>query len=159
MTWQTALPIMTAILSALAGLIVWVVQREFERRQREHLRREELYLRLLNSFLELRVSGNVAPFLCETQRAWLYASDEVLRLIHHYWEVFQKEQTNSGSANTEARNLVENRFRVAIRRDLHRRTQLDPIWFTAARQPLLADMDALREYLNRQGASEDEATP
>jgi hypothetical protein len=60
--------IVVAILSALAGFLVWIGQRHFERVAAERLRRETLYV--------------------ESQRAWLYASDEVREAINEYLEAF-----------------------------------------------------------------------
>jgi hypothetical protein len=45
--------IAVAILSALAGFLVWIAQRYYERRATEHLRKEELYRTLLAASIEL----------------------------------------------------------------------------------------------------------
>src|SRR5215470_5121023 len=76
--------IAVAILSALAGFLVWIVQRYYERKAAERLRRAELYGALLSSSAEFIGTGNMAPFIFESQRAWLYASDEVLQRINDY---------------------------------------------------------------------------
>ncbi|MCP4536013.1 MAG: hypothetical protein GY832_02605 [Chloroflexi bacterium] len=70
--------IVVAIISALIGFVVWVAQKSVERRSAERLRKEELYNDLLAASVELFSTGDAAPFVIESQHAWLYASDEVL---------------------------------------------------------------------------------
>ncbi len=91
------IPILAAIVAALAGFSTWLGQRRIERQQNERLRKEKLYEALLEAITEISSFGNGAPLLIESQRAWLYASDEVLRAVNAYLKVFLGERANPGS--------------------------------------------------------------
>jgi len=56
-----------------------MAQKIRERRDIERLRKEELYKTLLAATVEFASYANGAPLVIESQRAWLYASDEVLQ--------------------------------------------------------------------------------
>ena len=84
MTQELTVAIVVAIVSAFVGLVVWTAQRYMEGRTNERVRKEKLYATLLAATLEFSSDGNGAPFVIESQHAWVYASDEVLRAINEY---------------------------------------------------------------------------
>jgi hypothetical protein len=146
-----------AIVSALVAFVVWVFQRELERRQSQRLRRERLYEALLESITELSSFGNAAPFLVESQMAWLYAPDAVLKAINGYLENLLSEHVPAGSATTveqrKARQRLEGVIRIAIRRDLGVRTALDENWIETQWRPAASNEKAIRDYFARRNRS------
>ncbi|SRR6266545_6472616 len=151
------IPILAAIVAALAGFSTWLGQRRIERQQNERLRKEKLYEALLEAITEISSFGNGAPLLIESQRAWLYASDEVLRAVNAYLKVFLGERANPGSPTSpderESRQRREGAIRLAIRRDLDRRTSLDENWISNEWSPIASSEKAIREYLERRRKS------
>lgn len=153
-----------AILSAVAGFLVWVAQRYYERRAADRLRKEELYRTLLAASIELFTTGDGAPFVVESQRAWLYASDEVLEQINAYLKAFSvyADQKHCGADSTDAWTAVkeaEGRFRLSIRKDLRPKTQITPQWVAREWQMIISRPDRIRRYLGRDaGMSKEDET-
>jgi len=147
------IPIIVAAVAALAGFLTWLGQRRIELQQTERLRKEKLYEALLEAITELSSFGNGAPLLVESQKAWLYASDEVLRAVNGYFKVFLGERAAPGEPTTpeerEARQRRDGAIRLAIRRDLNRNTSLDEDWMSREWTPLASSEKAIREYLER----------
>lgn len=156
---STAVPIVIAIITALAGFLTWLFQRRSERIQTERLRKEALYEKLLEAITEISSFGDGAPLLIESQKAWLYASDDVLRAVNSYLKVFldeEKNRKNSGELNQEARANRQQRegvIRLAIRRDLHKNTMLDEQWLSNEWRPVAAPEQKIRDYFVRRGNS------
>ena len=96
--WLTA---SFAIVSAICGLIVWLIQKNRERKDKLLHQKQLLYESLLLSMVDL-YSGNIAPIFVESQLAWLYASDNLLKLLNSYFTgVAQRNMSN-----TELQKLV-----------------------------------------------------
>lgn len=151
---STTIPIVVAIVTAFGGFIAWLAQRRVERRETERLRKQRLYEKLLESIVELSSFGNGAPLLVESQRAWLYASDEVLMAVNDYLKVFLHEGAAAEGAPTTPQERVRRqqadaRIRLAIRRDLQPTTRLDDRWITEEWKPVASSEAAIREYLDR----------
>jgi len=143
-----------AILSALAGFLVWMTQRYFERRATERLRKERLYGTLLSACVEFVGTGNGAPFIIESQRAWLYASDAVLEAINEYLKAFVAYGDAQGrgvdcSETWEAVKDAEGRLRLSIRRDLHPKTGISGQWVKGQWEMMTSRPERIREYLRR----------
>lgn len=88
------------VLGAVGGLATWLIQRRVERMAAERLRKSALYESLLYAITELSSFGNGAPILVESQNAWLYASDEVLRAVNGYLTAVADER-NPDSVTTQ----------------------------------------------------------
>ena len=150
---DTAIPIIVAAISALVGFLVWVAQRRIEHREAERLRKEKLYEQLLEAIVELASFGNGAPFLIESQKAWLYASDAVLTAINDYLRVFLEQGGPPGSRTTPeeriAKQQAEAKIRLAIRQDLFPSTKIDIHWIVEKWQPVASSKEAILEYLDR----------
>ena len=153
-----------AMLSAVAGFLVWVAQRYYERRAAERLRKEELYRTLLAASIELFTTGDGAPFVVESQRAWLYASDEVLGQINTYLKAFSTyaDKKQHGADSTDAWTAVkeaEGRLRLSIRKDLRPKTQITPQWVAREWQMIISRPERIRRYLGRDaGMSKEDET-
>ena len=115
--------IVVAILSALVGFVVWVAQKSVERRSAERLRKEELYKNLLAASVELFTTGDGAPFVIESQRAWLYASDEVLKAINDYLKAYGAyadskrrdiDSTETWTAVKEAEGILPSHINIML---------------------------------------------
>ena len=143
-----------AILSALAGFLVWIGQRYFERKAAERIRKEKLYGTLLTACAEFVGTMNHAPFAIESQRAWLYASDEVLEAINEYQKAVLAfgDAQRAGVDFSEAWKAVEDvdgRLRLSIRRELHPETRISQRWVKAKWEVVTSQPERIREYLRR----------
>lgn len=149
--------IAVAILSALTGFLVWIAQRYYERRATERLRKEELYRTLLAASIELFTTGDGAPFVVESQQAWLYASDEVLENINAYLKAFGNyagaNQRKVDCSDTWAEvKKAEGRLRLSIRKDLRPKTRVTPQWVAGEWETITARPERIRHYLGRDSA-------
>jgi hypothetical protein len=146
------------ILSALVGFLVWMAQRYFERQAAERLRKEELYRTLLSTTVEFVATGNGAPFIIESQRAWLYASDEVLEAINEYLKAFVAYANNKNNQlDTQVWGAVkdaEGRLRLSIRKDLRPKTKITTQWVKGQWEMVTSRPERVQEYLKRGSASE-----
>jgi len=146
-----SVPILAAAVTGFLGIAAWFLQRHVEQKHAEHLRREILYEKLLDALTEFSSFGSGAPFLIESQKAWLYASDEVLFAVNSLLVLFSDHESSSPT-KPELRKLWmerEGAIRLAIRRDLHRSTRLDERWISTEWKPIEAPEKAIREYLSR----------
>ncbi len=156
--------IAVAILSALAGFFVLIAQRYYERRSTERLRKEELYRTLLAASIEFFTTGDGAPFVVESQQAWLYASDEVIECINAYLKAFSSysgtRQREVDSADTWAAvKKAEGRLRLSIRKDLRPRTQITSQWVAGEWETISTHPEEIRHYLGRDSVlSKEEKT-
>ncbi len=146
--------IMVAVLTALAGFVVWIVQRNVERRETARLRRERLYSTLLSACVEFAGTGNGAPFIFESQRAWLYASDEVLQAINDYLKAFAalgRADARKGEHPEEwlAVHDAEARIRSSIRRELSPNTTITADWVKGQWEVVTSRPERIQEYLRR----------
>ena len=153
--------IVVAILSALAGFLVWIAQRYFERRSTERLRKEKLYRTLLAASIELVATGDGAPFVIESQRAWLYAADEVLEAINDYLKAFvlYANINKRGGDSTESWAAVkdaEGRLRLSIRKDLRHSTKIEAAWVKEQWELVSARPERIRQYLKRDSGTSEE---
>lgn len=148
-----AIPVIVAILTALGGFIAWLAQRRVEQREAERRRREVLYEGLLEAITELSSFGNGAPLLIESQKAWLYGSDEVLTAVNDYLKVFLDQEGPPGALTSPAhrskRQQAEGKIRLAIRRDLYPKTILKEQWISEEWKPIASSEEGIREYLQR----------
>ena len=156
MAQDLSVPISLAVVSALIGFLVWIAQRIIERRADERRRKEELYGTLLAATLEFSSYGNGAPFIIESQRAWLYASDEVLSAINKYLSAFLKyleqrdgQDSKELSANWDSVQVAEGVLRLAIRKELHPATRVDEKWVKDEWTIITSHKENIREYLTR----------
>lgn len=80
----TIIPIVVAILGVAGAILAHAVQQllQYKATQRQNL--IESYSALLVGMAELRSTLEVKNFICELQKAWLFASDDVLELCQEY---------------------------------------------------------------------------
>ena len=153
MDFKTLVPVVVTAVSALLGFVVWIIQKNVERRHAERLRKEALYENLLESVIHLRSFGDGAPFLIESQKAWLYATDNVLYAINDYLKVFLKYPTSQGEASSterrEALQAAEGEIRLQIRRDLFPKTIMNSEWLRTHWEPIAAPKESIHDYLSR----------
>lgn len=133
MKLEPVVPILVAILTAFVSFVIWVVQRTIERRHAERHRKEQLYEGLLEAIVQLSSFGDGAPIIVESQKAWLYATDDVLEAITEYQGIWRGDPNRQpGTPPTpderNKRNAAEAKIRLQIRRDLFPRTRLTPHW-------------------------------
>jgi hypothetical protein len=151
-----------AILSALAGFLVWITQRHFERQETERQRKEGLYGTLLSACIEFVGTGNGAPFIIESQRAWVYASDAVLEAINEYLKAFvaygdARAREVDSSETWKAVMDAEGRLRLTIRQELHPKTRINGDWVKGQWQMATSSAERIREYLRRDSSTRNES--
>jgi hypothetical protein len=143
-----------AILSALAGFLVWMAQRYFERQAEGRLRKETLYGMLLAACVEFDGTGNGAPFIFESQRAWLYASDDVLKAINEYLKAFVaygvvEGRGGDGSEEWKAVEKAEGGLRLSVRKDLQPKSEISGHWVRTNWNVIISRPERIQEYLRR----------
>ena len=146
--------VVVAIFTALAGFVVWIVQRNVERRETAHLRRERLYTTLLSACVEFAGTGNGAPFIFESQRAWLYASDEVLQAINEYFKASLAlgrawDDKDEHQEEWIAVLKADNGLRSSIRKELLPRTNITKDWVKGQWELVTSRPERIQEYLRR----------
>ena len=155
MKLESTIPIIVAIVSALGGFLVWMAQKIRERRDIERLRKEELYKTLLAATVEFASYANGAPLVIESQRAWLYASDEVLQAINGYLKACKRhvEQQGESDINFDERwaavKEAEGVLRLAVRRDLSPGTRINEEWLRQEWEIITSHKENVMEYLGR----------
>lgn len=147
MTQELTVAIVVAIVSAFVGLVVWTAQRYMEGRTNELVRKEKLDATLLAATLEFSSDGNGAPFVIESQHAWVYASDEVLRAINEYGRAIGHSVSEENWDDVVA---AERSLRLAIRKDLKPETEIDQKWVLEEWQMITSHRQNIREYLSRE---------
>ena len=149
---KTLIPVLIAVVSALAGLLVWVFQRRVEAKEREKLRKEELYTQLLESLVSMSSFGESAPFLVESQRSWLYASDEVIKKINAYIEALftnAKPGKPTGEQDRKKIQHAEYELRLAIRQDMAPNTGITIDWMRSNWISVGTEKESYAEYISR----------
>jgi hypothetical protein len=147
--------VVVAIISALIGFVVWAAQKSVERRSTERLRKEELYNDLLAASVELFATGDGAPFVIESQRAWLYASDEVVQAINDYLKAYgayagSKQRGIDSTETWTAVKEAEGILRLHIRKDLHPETKVSTHWVSEKWEFITARPERIKDYLQRE---------
>jgi hypothetical protein len=153
--------VVVAILSALFGFLTWRVQRFYERLADERRRKEDLYGALLTASIELIATGDGAPFVIESQRAWLYASDEVLERINDYLAAYADygEALARGVSTTTRKPSLraEALLRLAIRKDIRPKTGISADWVTKQWTTIISRPERVRRYLGRESVEANTA--
>ena len=144
MNWDKWVPVLAALTAAVAGLIVWMVQKNRERQDQIRQRKQAVYEALLIAISELP-SHNAAPLYVESQLAWLYASDKVLGAMQAVFASFQVPRPFEERANLLAALLLEMRkdifSRTAVTEDSVRRI------FEVGHPPI----EDIMKYIERRG--------
>lgn len=152
MDLKTLIPVAVAAMSALLGFAIWIIQKNIEKRHADRLRKESLYEKLLEAVVQLASFGDGAPFLIESQKAWLYATDNVLYALNDYLKIFLEYPMNQGEVSSLERRAAlqaaEGKIRLQIRRDLFPATSMNKDWLLTNWKPIAAPKEALREYLS-----------
>jgi len=105
--------------------------------------------------VEFASYANAAPLVFESQRAWLYASDEVLRAINGYLKacaVYVKQQGESDMNINErwaAFKEAEGVLRLAVRRELSPGTRINEEWLRQEWEIITSHKENIMEYLGR----------
>ena len=149
---STFIPLIVSVFTVVGGLLAWLLQRRVELSQADMLRKASLYESLLVAITELGSFGNGAPILIESQKAWLYASDDVLRAVNVYLTTIAieaKSESGTTPEQRETRRTLEGSIRLAIRRDLFSGTRLDDRWISEEWHPVASSKEAILEYLGR----------
>lgn len=82
--WQGWVAAILVAVVGGGGLVVWWFNDRAQRQEHERLRQESLYRGLIEGLTMLNSAGTGAGFVVESDRAWLYASDDVLRAVAEY---------------------------------------------------------------------------
>lgn len=154
--WDKWAPVLAALTTAVAALLVWALQKRREREDQSRQRKQMVYEALLIALSELP-THNAAPIYVESQLAWLYASDEVLSALRSLFIAFKKPAPFSDRADLLA-NLL-----LAMRKDIFPTTRvagnLLRETFESGHPPLVD----LQRYIERRGTkmkvSEDGKKP
>jgi len=102
----------------------------------------------------LRSGGTGAPFVVESQRAWLYASDDVLRAIATYRRRLLESADHLANLNDEettAMKEAQDNIYLAIRKELSPKTAIGHGWAKQQWVDIGSAKEKVGEYLQRTG--------
>ncbi len=136
--WITA---MFAIVSALSGLIVWFLQKNRERKDKLLHQKQLLYESLLLSMVDL-YSGNIAPIFVEAQLAWLYASDDLLKLLNSFF----LSRAQNDKSHTELQKII-GYILLEMREDIIKDTKISREWTDENFVALTANEELVAKYI------------
>ena len=139
--WITA---MFAIVSALSGLIVWFLQKNRERKDKLLHQKQLLYESLLLSMVDL-YSGNIAPIFVEAQLAWLYASDDLLKLLNSFFLNRAQKDKN----DTELQKII-GYILLEMREDIIKDTKISREWTDENFVALTANEELVANIVNQE---------
>ncbi len=141
-----------AIVTASLSLLSWTGQQYFNRNDEKRRKKEDLYQKLLDSILDVSALADAAPLVVESQRMWLYASDEVLEAVYDYVKFFYDSVLDSPSAGKGHEGIdavlsekIAN-ICLAIRRDVRRGTIINREWIRSRYISMAAPEEAIVQY-------------
>ena len=136
--WQGVVPVLVALIAAggvlgsvLGNVHIWHLEENAQRLEQERLRQESLYGGLPEGVLLIHSRGSGAAFVVESQRAWLYASDDVLSAVAGYRRELLGCVDDLGSLNNEQKQRLHRavaKILLAMRKELCRDTTIDQGW-------------------------------
>ncbi len=141
-----------AIITASLGLLTWTSQQIFSRVEERRKYKEELYRKLLDAILDMSVLAESAPLVVETQRMWMYASDEVLDAVYDYLRYYlsaKEQRSSNGLIPDDVRKEIQEKdalIRLAIRRDIRQGTKIDRSWIHSRFLSVGAPSDNIKTY-------------
>lgn len=147
--------IVLAIITASLGLLTWTSQQILSRMEERRKYKEDLYRKLLDAIVDIGVLAESAPLVVESQRMWMYASDEVLEAVYEYLRYYlsaKEQRFGNGSIPDDVRNMIQEKdalIRLAIRRDIRPRTKIDRSWIHSRFLAVGAPADSIKTYRER----------
>jgi len=136
------IPLAVALASAIVGFIIWLVQKNRERRDQIRQRKQALYESLLTAVTDLHL-GNAAPLFVESQLAWLYASDSVLKLMNSLFVAIRDKRSNDELVALLGNLLLE------MRRDIFDQTEISEEWLKEKYVAVAPPGDDVMKYIER----------
>lgn len=115
------IPLAVALASTMGGFVIWIIQKNKERRDQIRQRKQAVYESLLTAVTEL-YSSNAAPLFVESQLAWLYASDNALKLLNSLFVSIRDKKSEAELQDLLGRLLLE------MRRDVFDKTAISEEW-------------------------------
>lgn len=144
-------PVLLAIVTASVSLFSWTAQQYMTFREERRKDKEELYKRLLDAVVDMGSLRDSGALVIESQRMWLYASDEVLNAVSDYSSFYLKvmESLKPGEEMPrDIRRMIETKdaeIRLAIRRDIMR-TEINKDWIENNYRALGSPPESIRNY-------------
>ena len=146
MDFQAWIPIIVAIATAVASLLVWVFQKSRERKDQIRQHKQELYESLLLAIAEFP-ANNTAPFFVESPLAWLYASDDVLRSIQSVFDALIAKKLYSEDGTHALGNLL-----LEMRRDTLDETEISEEWVKGEYKTGHPPIEDIVKYVQRRAS-------
>lgn len=128
MQWEI---VVVTLVPLIGAFVTWSIQKAAERRDRERLRRESLYTALMEGIGILHSAGSGAQLVIESQIAWLYASDDVLKALAGYRKVLVEYKDHLSCLSDEESASLHKagaQIHLAIRKDLCPKTGMTDTW-------------------------------
>jgi hypothetical protein len=129
--WKYVLSIFGASAVWICSVYTWYRSQAAERKQREYNRKEGLYRELLRTLIVFYKGGpetGAGPFLEQYRLAWLYAPDNVIRILSRLAEVLKVNSSERYMSPDQLLQIAQSRdvgggqilseLVAAIRKDL-----------------------------------------
>jgi hypothetical protein len=100
----------------------------------------------------MSVLAESAPLVVETQRMWMYASDEVLDAVYDYLRYYlsaKEQRFSNGLIPDDVRKEIQEKdalIRLAIRMDIRQGTKIDRSWIHSRFLSVGAPADKIKMY-------------
>lgn len=142
MRLETWIPLVVALATAGIGFLVWLFQKQREHEDQIRQRKQALYESVLYALAELP-ANNAAPLFVESQLAWLYASDNVLRQTQALFDSLIAKEPYSVRIKLQGNLLLE------MRRDIFTRTNISENWVKENYDPGNPPPEDIVKYIER----------
>ena len=131
-------PVLVALIAAggvlgsvLGSVHIWYLEENAQRLEQDRLRQESLYRGLVEGLTMLSSGGSGAGFVVESDRALLYASDDVLRAVagcRRQLLDFADHLDSLSVTEQQALNKATAKIYLAVRKELWQDTTMDELW-------------------------------
>lgn len=146
-----------ALISAALGLVSWSAQQVLSRRDERRKHKEVLYKRLLDAIVDMGSLADAGAIVVESQRMWLYASDDVLKAVCNYLTYYSEKCQEETALPENVRDRIhynDAMIRLAMRRDIRGRTKINRKWIVSKWSAVGAPSESIKAYRDRFGSGE-----
>ena len=118
------IPSASVVVPLVVGIVLWGLNERSKLKWEKRIRKEDRYIGFLNSIRGFYVASQdkeqKETFLQELRLAWLYCPDDVIKTGNAFLDTV----ATGVQSSDEVKERVLAEFEIALRRDLHGKTEL-----------------------------------